>query len=453
MSVITVQVGQCGNQVGSQFFSKIMEDVLTGGNLGQCTQPQNDNYCEVAYNRFFTEDEQLSKSCHEKTWTAKSVMVDMESKVIEQIAKEARLSGKWRYPDNHLFCQKRGSGNNWACGFCVNGPKESEAILNMVQTEVEKCDRLDGFLTLLSLAGGTGSGLGAYVTQRLRDEFPHCFLLNQVVWPYSAGEVIVQNYNAALTLSHLYQTSDAVLMMQNDTLQQICTKLLDIKKVSVQDLNKVISHTMASVLQPVYGSADQGSWSSHVTAHLGGLLEHLVAQPEYKLLSVRGIPLISDKSMQFSSYQWHGLLKHLAQMLIADAPMEEGIDWKIGARCSSEKINRSVATLLVLRGHDLQQTDTTSFQESHLYTPWMPADATFKQWVHPRPFCSYDRSAVLLSNSMSTVNPMVNLMEKAWSMFASRAYVHQYTKHGLTEDDFLDSFAGLEQIISSYKKL
>ena len=50
-----------------------------------------------------------------------------------------------------------------------------------------------------------------------------------------------------------------------------------------------------------------------------------MAQPEYKLLSVRGIPLIADKSMQFSSYQWRGLLKHLTQMLIADAPMEEGM--------------------------------------------------------------------------------------------------------------------------------
>ncbi|KAK2187236.1 hypothetical protein NP493_172g02018 [Ridgeia piscesae] len=241
--------------------------------------------------------------------------------------------------------------------------------------------------------------------------------------------------------------------MQNDTLQQICTKLLDIKKVSVQDLNKVISHTMASVLQPVYDSTDHSSWSSPVTGHLGSLLEHLVAQPEYKLLSVRGIPLIADKSMQFSSYQWRGLLKHLTQMLIADAPMEEGIDWNIDTRCAPEKINRSLATVLILRGHDLQQIDTSSFQQSHLYTSWMPPDATFKQWAHPRPFCNYDRSAVLLSNSKSTVNPMVNLMAKAWSMFASRAYVHQYMKHGLTEDDFLDSFAGLEQIISNYKKL
>lgn len=130
-----------------------------------------------------------------------------------------------------------------------------------------------------------------------------------------------------------------------------------------------------------------------------------------------------------------------------------GIDWRVGGTYSSGKINRSLATLLILRGHDLHKTNAASFLEPHLYTSWMPPDETCKQWVHPRPFCNYNRSAVLLSNSMSVVNPMVNLMEKAWSMFASRAYVHQYTKHGLTEDDFLDSFAGLEQIIANYKKL
>ncbi len=50
--------------------------------------------------------------------------------------------------------------------------------------QVEKCDAFNGFLTLLSLAGGTGSGVGAYLNQCLRDEYPHCFILNQVVWPY-----------------------------------------------------------------------------------------------------------------------------------------------------------------------------------------------------------------------------------------------------------------------------
>lgn len=34
-----------------------------------------------------------------------------------------------------------------------------------------------------------------------------------------------------------------------------------------------------------------------------------------------------------------------------------------------------------------------------------------------------------------------------------RAYVHQYAKFGIMEEDFLDSFTSLEQIISSYGQL
>lgn len=54
------------------------------------------------------------------------------------------------------------------------------------------------------------------------------------------------------------------------------------------------------------------------------MLEHLVPCPDYKLLTVKNIPQMSEKSKDFSCYQWHGLLKHLRQMLIADAAMEEG---------------------------------------------------------------------------------------------------------------------------------
>jgi len=60
-------------------------------------------------------------------------------------------------------------------------------------------------MCLMSLAGGTGSGMGTFVTEMLRDEYPRRFILNQVVMPYQTGEVIVQSYNALLTLSHLYQ--------------------------------------------------------------------------------------------------------------------------------------------------------------------------------------------------------------------------------------------------------
>lgn len=37
--------------------------------------------------------------------------------------------------------------------------------------------------------------------------------------------------------------------------------------------------------------------------------------------------------------------------------------------------------------------------------------------------------------------------------FCYRAYMHQYIKFGISEEDFLDSFTSLEQVISSYRQL
>ncbi len=64
--------------------------------------------------------------------------------------------------------------------------------------------------------------------------------------------MIVQNYNSVLTLSHLYQLSDAILVHENDTVHKICSRLMNIKHISISDVNKVIAHQLASVLQPAY---------------------------------------------------------------------------------------------------------------------------------------------------------------------------------------------------------
>jgi tubulin delta len=51
--------------------------------------------------------------------------------------------------------------------------------------------------------GGTGSGLGSYFTETLRDSFGATSLFNFAVWPHAAGEVAVQSFNGLLTLSKL----------------------------------------------------------------------------------------------------------------------------------------------------------------------------------------------------------------------------------------------------------
>ena len=170
----------------------------------------------------------------------------------------------------------------------------------------------------MSLAGGTGSGLGTKITYSLRDSFPEAMIVNHLVWPYSSGEVVVQNYNSLLTLSHLQQASDLILAQQNDQLQKICSTLLGIKNVSFEHINDVIAHKLASILQPSYAN----KFSS--VSVLYELVQALACHPSYKLACVKNVPHISQRSMEYTTYIWPALLKHLRQMLIADAAMEEG---------------------------------------------------------------------------------------------------------------------------------
>lgn len=115
--------------------------------------------------------------------------------------------------------------------------------------------------------------------------------------------------------------------------------------------------------------------------------------------------------------------------------------------------NRSLAASLILRGKDSYSADPGIFRDQSLFTPWMSPDMAFNVATQPRSFSGYEKSASLVSNSRSAIRPLDQILEKAWNMFASRAYVHQYIQRGLSEEDFLDAFVMLEQVVASYKKL
>lgn len=54
-------------------------------------------------------------------------------------------------------------GNNWAYGYFVHGSEFEDHIQRLIQNQLENCDSLDGILVTMSLAGGTGSGVGTKI--------------------------------------------------------------------------------------------------------------------------------------------------------------------------------------------------------------------------------------------------------------------------------------------------
>lgn len=78
-----------------------------------------------------------------ETFHPRSVLIDMEPKVIAQSMASANQSKHWSYSAKQHFSQKSGSGNNWAHGYCVHGMKCDDQIENLIRAQVEKCDRYE----------------------------------------------------------------------------------------------------------------------------------------------------------------------------------------------------------------------------------------------------------------------------------------------------------------------
>lgn len=449
-SVVLVQLGQCGTQLGHQLLETIHQDVANTP-IG-FSMSQNEKYNRSSLETYFTESK--TGMCN-----ARAVTVDMEPKVVNQAIEVAKTGGKWTYPTGMQFCCKSGSGNNWSHGFQVHGPKCDDKVLNLLRKESEKCDQLSGFNVIMSLAGGTGSGLGSYVVQLIKDNFPHAAILNPVVMPYKAGEVAVQNYNAILTLSCVLTHANASILMHNDNLHNICAKSLHIKKVSINDLNSVAAHQLASVLQPAASST--ASYTLHNRQNvLFDIIRSTSCHSQYKILSLRSVPHLADSSIAFSTFNWSSLLKRIKQMHLTNFYVDEGMNWQVKPEQNvsgfAKTHNKSVGNLLILRGDEvnkLAQNDFRDFYDSRLYTSWIPQSELCHIWSMQRPFRKYEKTVSLLSNSSFCTEGLDNVISKAWNMFTAKAYLHQYTKFGLEEEDFLNAFVKVENLLNSYKKL
>lgn len=54
MSIVTVQLGQCGNQIGHEVFNAICGDIH--GTHGLCSKKENESYHDACKERFFCEE-------------------------------------------------------------------------------------------------------------------------------------------------------------------------------------------------------------------------------------------------------------------------------------------------------------------------------------------------------------------------------------------------------------
>ncbi|WFD25876.1 gamma-tubulin [Malassezia nana] len=181
-----------------------------------------------------------------------------------------------------------GAGNNWAQGYAA-GEKAADELIEMVDREADGSESLEGFFLLHSIAGGTGSGLGSFLLERLNDAFPKKLIQTYSVFPNSeeTSDVVVQPYNSVLTLKRLVNNADSVVVLDNAALSRIASDRLHLQNPSYSQTNQLVSTVMGA-------STTTLRYPGYMNNDLCGILASLIPSPRAHFLMTSYTPFTSD---------------------------------------------------------------------------------------------------------------------------------------------------------------
>ena len=97
--------------------------------------------------------------------------------------------------------------------------------MEAVRKEFEACDSPQGFQLCHSLGGGTGSGFGTLLLNRLREEYYDRIIMSFSVYPSpTVSDVVVEPYNALLSMHQLIENTDESFCFGKHTSYPFCVK-------------------------------------------------------------------------------------------------------------------------------------------------------------------------------------------------------------------------------------
>jgi len=140
------------------------------------------------------------------------------------------------------------AANNYARGHYTIGKEILELCLDRIRKLCDNCSGLQGFLFFNSVGGGTGSGLGSLILERLSVDYGRKSKLGFTVYPSpQVSTAVVEPYNSVLSSHSLLEHTDVAIMLDNEAIYDICKKSLDIEKPSYINLNRLIAQVISSL--------------------------------------------------------------------------------------------------------------------------------------------------------------------------------------------------------------
>merc|ERR1712110_344998 len=274
---------------------------------------------------------------------------------------------------------------------------------------VDNCDNVQGFVVNHAVGGGTGSGLGALILERIAVDYR------------KKSKIGFEIYPAPMLSTHwLLDHTEVSVLLDNEAIHGIVQKQLDEKRPSYSDLNIIVSKVISSMTASL-------RFDGELNVDLGEFQTNLVPFPRLHFMTTSLSPVISLKKASHEAQTVREITDHVFQpqnMLVKYSdfdPVEDkymAISVNYRGSIKSKEANATVQWL--------KQNNKVSFVE------WCPtgckiglADAPVGV-VEGDGFKMSDKSVTMIGNNAAISRSFSKNCQRYDMMSSQRAYVHWY---------------------------
>ncbi|KAH8235660.1 hypothetical protein KR032_004943 [Drosophila birchii] len=420
--IMTLQLGQCGNQIGFEFWKRLCLEhgISADGVLEEFAIDAQDRKDVFFY------------QADDSHYIPRAVLLDLEPRVIQGINTSAysRL-----YNQENVFVSKDGggAGNNWASGFS-QGERYQEEVFDIIDREAENSDSLEGFVLCHSIAGGTGSGMGSFVLERLSDRYSKKLIQTYSVFPNQdeVSDVVVQPYNSILTLKRLTECADSVVVLDNTALTRIAAGGLHDHSPTFSQINNLVSNIMSA-------STTTLRYPSYMNNTLISLTAPLIPTPRLHFLMTGYTPLNTD-IQPVTSVRKTSVLNVMRRLLQPKNMMVS--TWS--DKQNKHKENNYISILTIIQGevdptevHKTLQRIRDNKQVN--FIPWGPASIQIAV-SRSSPFVQtpHKVSGLMMANN-TAINALFERVLGQFDKLKNRnAFVDNFRRVSMFKDDLSD---------------
>lgn len=466
--IITLQVGQCGNQIGSEFWKQLCLEhgiapdgilksqsdeghaasTASAASASAASAPANNpaanplfldgptNFVDDRKDVFFYQSD-------DEHYIPRALLIDLEPRVVNKITHHSPYRDLFN-PENLFIAQDGGgAGNNWASGF-RQGEEHHEQVIDMIDRESDNSDSLEGFVLTHSIAGGTGSGMGSYLLEALNDHFPKKLIQTYSVfpnWDQSQSDVVVQPYNSVLTMKRLTLNADAVVVLDNTALNRIAVDRLRIENPTVDQLNSLVATIMAA-------STTTLRYPGYMNNDLIGLLASLIPTPRCHFLMTGYTPFsLTDATGQSDS------ATRIRKTTVLDVMRRLTQPKNIMVSANTRSSGCYISLLNIVQGNDIDPTQIHKalqrIRERQLinFIPWGPASVQVAL-ARTSPYITnpHKVSGFMLANHTSMAELFDRLLGQYDRIRKRNAFLDNYRKEPMFEDN-LDEFDSARETV------